>query len=60
MGAIRAGETWRIRLIDELLLVKVIEPGETLGWWKCVELATGAEVTIPTRWFIGRLDDGEP
>ena len=48
------------RLIDEFLVVRVTEAAETLGWWKCIELETGAEVTISARWFVERLDDGEP
>jgi hypothetical protein len=57
MGAVHVGETWRIRLVDEFLVVKVTEAGETPDWWKCLELETGAEVTIPERWFIERLDE---
>ena len=59
MAEVRPGETWRIRVVDELLVVKVTEAGETPGWWKCIELDTGAEVNLPARWFIERVNDGE-
>ena len=59
MQVIRPGETWKISLTDEFFIAKVIEASDTSGWWKCVDIATGAEVSIPERWFIERLDEGE-
>ena len=57
MRAIRPGQTWKILLIDEVFIGKVIGAGATFGWWECFDIATGVEASIPEAWFLERLDD---
>jgi hypothetical protein len=59
MAAIRAGETWKILLGDEIRRVIVLAAADTPGWWHCVDLQTSMHIMAREEWFVEREQPDE-
>ena len=53
---IRAGETWIVYVALECRTVKVIDPGDSPGWWNCLDLASGLDFVAREQWFLKRKE----